>query len=1356
MNIQGKNITEVFRDEMHEQCDHCQSIFSPAAYLVKLLETIDKYIKPKDALRKRRPDLYELKLDCDHTLKEKPYLEIVCEILEKRLDADNDEDKKLGPWLKSFAISDGLPFFLRGCFPLVAIRTYLKENKTSLEQIYRLCFPEVDLTAESLGLSKEQYALMIDPNQELSDLKKFYGLTSSLSNLNSRKCFLQHTGIKAEELTEFLKAYNTIKKPSKVLFISQSDVIENLDTSALVFLHGFVSLSRALDWSFEALSYIFLALGADKVDAETVKKIANIHWFEKRLQKDLKAAYKTFVVEESLDPSTSLLYLSGTLFEEKVRKLLKGKKNYDEFAGVYIHDIESSDQVGVLQGILYAQSTLARWMGIPIKELIDMMRLLGTENMMNLSKADDVNKLIALHDTLDQYGVNATILSQSMKADDKAIKERYGTQLEELIKAIKNITPWDDLEFSHVLGRYFTLPQDVLVSIVHFSEERVSRYFKKNGDKYKYRNKDMDGLNELLMELIHDIQMLSLLGLRAEDIDHISIYFEKTYDALNGIRSISSIEKILEYKKLKAIFAGHPLSLPRYIDWFYSKEYDQKALIEKISTLSGWDKEVLDLLQADTSFKDCFSEAKDPVKALNKIYSFMDLVSTSGLSAKTLLDLNKLRELPCNTKEAWRMYTKAVSDLELLGVGSDERKENQKKLLERKRDWLCQYMFYKNGTFENMRDLYSELLIDVEMGGCSKISSLKAALNSAQLYLHRCSMRLEEGVRIDPGLSNQTLELLTHYRRWEANQKIQTYPENYLDPTLRKIASPQYKELQNTLMQGHITDESVSEAYLKYFEDFDRLASLEIIDSYFEVVEDPISGGQKDTMFLLGRSITHPYTYHYCTAIFSSKNQKISYWTPWQKIEASIPVDTVTAAYAFGRFFIFWIQKVEKRKARAEKKSDNTAYEDLTTCSIHYVFQRVRNGWSTTQTLADDLEIPHAKKDALCWKKVAIMLFKDKQQEGARHMLVSIGDIGDKENQVQWFLIDEDLVAKKQSHKLSLDRFVGSYRAHPQNLGKIIDDVFLIKNIDFQTFFLKKNRGIAIYDHDQELWEEPLYQTEGSSDVAVAVIKLNENKKAIFFGGKTKINTYSSTIDIYDVSARQWITAVPPNSSLYQASEARSGATVAVVQSKAIFFGGETGANTYSAAIDIYDADRMQWTKAVQPDSSFYQASEARFGAAAAVVQSKAIFFGGKTGANTYSTAIDVYDAEKMQWTKAVQPDNSSYQASEARFGVAAAVVQSKAIFFGGETGANAYSAAIDIYDAEKMQWTKAVQPNSSFYQASEARSDAAVAIVMNAKAIFFGGKTGAGTYSKAIDICDCAEGRWESFQAHEGRFDSR
>lgn len=74
-------------------CAHCQSVYGPAAYLADVLRFLDKHPSEvasktvKDVLFERRPDLGNIKLNCQNTETPLPYIDLVCEVLENAMSA---------------------------------------------------------------------------------------------------------------------------------------------------------------------------------------------------------------------------------------------------------------------------------------------------------------------------------------------------------------------------------------------------------------------------------------------------------------------------------------------------------------------------------------------------------------------------------------------------------------------------------------------------------------------------------------------------------------------------------------------------------------------------------------------------------------------------------------------------------------------------------------------------------------------------------------------------------------------------------------------------------------------------------------------------------------------------------------------------------------------------------------------------------------------------------------------------------------------------------------------------------------------------------------------------------------------
>src|SRR4030095_4743569 len=82
-------------------CEHCRSVYSPAAYMVEILEFLDHRAvsdlttmpattgtTAQDVLFARRPDLGDIDLSCENANTPVPYIDLVNELLEAQVAPD--------------------------------------------------------------------------------------------------------------------------------------------------------------------------------------------------------------------------------------------------------------------------------------------------------------------------------------------------------------------------------------------------------------------------------------------------------------------------------------------------------------------------------------------------------------------------------------------------------------------------------------------------------------------------------------------------------------------------------------------------------------------------------------------------------------------------------------------------------------------------------------------------------------------------------------------------------------------------------------------------------------------------------------------------------------------------------------------------------------------------------------------------------------------------------------------------------------------------------------------------------------------------------------------------------------------
>jgi len=249
------------------ECEHCRSVLSPAAYLVDLLRFIDpaqqdwehtlnfwkdthnqreytsKYLKPYDALIKRRPDLPHLPLTCENTNTALPYIDLVNEILEyfvanKKLDAKAAYDTGEATSSELMAEPHNIiptaydalkgalyPFTLPFDLWLETVRRFCEYFETTFSQVLDIFRPSEDLYApaenpelyyrsqiflEYLGLSPSEYTIYTA--SAWTDWPKLYGYdkpteteASALAELKSAKTLSRRLGISYKQLVELVQ-----------------------------------------------------------------------------------------------------------------------------------------------------------------------------------------------------------------------------------------------------------------------------------------------------------------------------------------------------------------------------------------------------------------------------------------------------------------------------------------------------------------------------------------------------------------------------------------------------------------------------------------------------------------------------------------------------------------------------------------------------------------------------------------------------------------------------------------------------------------------------------------------------------------------------------------------------------------------------------------------------------------------------------------------------------------------------------------------------------------------------------------------------------------------------------------------
>jgi hypothetical protein len=286
----------------------------------------------------------------------------------------------------------------------------------------------------------------------------------------------------------------------------------------------------------------------------------------------------------------------------------------------------------------------------------------------------------------------------------------------------------------------------------------------------------------------------------------------------------------------------------------------------------------------------------------------------------------------------------------------------ENRLRGRRRDALVDYLIRSvHPEFESTSDLFHHFLIDVELEGCARTSRVAAAISSLQLYVHRIRMNLEQDrrdpadpqrVHIPPdSIPMDEWTWRKNYRVWEANRKVFLYPESYIEPDLRDNKTPLFQELESTLLQQEINEQTVLDAYARYLSGFEEIARLKIAGSY----HDKNYNSRTDILHLFGVTSDDPPIYYYRTAenlhfgaIFSDRPVS---WAAWRKIDVQIPVRTVSPVVYRGQLYVFWIEITTiPQNEVIDATSSFVAYKHKT--SLKFTKPRLDGAWLPAQHLS--------------------------------------------------------------------------------------------------------------------------------------------------------------------------------------------------------------------------------------------------------------------------------------------------------------------------------------------------------------------------------------------------------------------
>lgn len=254
------------------------------------------------------------------------------------------------------------------------------------------------------------------------------------------------------------------------------------------------------------------------------------------------------------------------------------------------------------------------------------------------------------------------------------------------------------------------------------------------------------------------------------------------------------------------------------------------------------------------------------------------------------------------------------------------------------------------GQLTTPEDLYQYLLLDNQVSAKVTTSWVAEAIASLQQYIHGIYNGME------PGYATQAYERddIDYWRHWQAlysvwgaNQLLQSYPENYIDPTLRIKKTQIFKEFESSIAQARINSDRVRDAALDYLRRFEQVSNLKVLSGYI----DGPSHRDADYYFI-GQEKTAPYRYYWRKARVQLEpvNTRLNptAWDEWQLIDVAFSDDIslIRPVCAGGRLFVVWVEQHSKVDETNESGQVNRCNHN-----IKLAYLNLNGQWSAPMTV---------------------------------------------------------------------------------------------------------------------------------------------------------------------------------------------------------------------------------------------------------------------------------------------------------------------------------------------------------------------------------------------------------------------
>jgi hypothetical protein len=256
-------------------------------------------------------------------------------------------------------------------------------------------------------------------------------------------------------------------------------------------------------------------------------------------------------------------------------------------------------------------------------------------------------------------------------------------------------------------------------------------------------------------------------------------------------------------------------------------------------------------------------------------------------------------------------------------------------------------------------DVYEYLLIDPLVSNAVPTSRVAQAMSSIQQYINGITLNMEPGYQtqyLDQDSISDWKSGLSQYDVWAGEVELDTYPENYIDPTLRQSQTAYFKDLITGLNQNAINSDTAQQAVMDYLNKFEQVANLTIVSGYLDGTDQ-----SQDMYYFLGKSTTSPVQYYWRSFDMKQNVDNVvatNAWSEWYPMNTVMNEDALQGiprlAFFNNRLYLFWFERstggnnVITNPDNNSKVPDGSTYDIITAYSSYCDFS---NNWSAPYTL---------------------------------------------------------------------------------------------------------------------------------------------------------------------------------------------------------------------------------------------------------------------------------------------------------------------------------------------------------------------------------------------------------------------